>query len=330
MVVMHSALNVHPEVAAALAEGRPVVALESTIISHGLPRPANLETALRIEEAVRAAGAVPATIAVVDGRVCVGLDEARLDAVAMRDDVVKVSRARRRDARRARRHRCHHRRQHQPRRARSPASTSSPPAASAASTARPATPGTSRPTSPPSASRPITVVCAGVKSILDVAGDPRAARDPQRRRRGLRHRHASPASTSATPATPLDWRVDSPSEVADVMAARRAPQPRVGPRRRQPAARRRGARPRAARPGPRRRARGGRAGRAYAARTSRRSCSTTSTARPHGASLEANVRIVLAQRRARRPGRRRRRRGMRRRARSSRERPDLRRASATS
>ena len=88
---MHSLLNVHPEVAAALAEGRPVVALESTIISHGLPRPANLETALRIEETVRRAGAVPATIAVVDGRVCVGLDEARLDAVAMRDDVVKVS-----------------------------------------------------------------------------------------------------------------------------------------------------------------------------------------------------------------------------------------------
>ena len=64
VVVMHSALKIHPDVAQALAEGRPVVALESTIISHGLPRPANLETALRIEETVRRAGAVPATIAV--------------------------------------------------------------------------------------------------------------------------------------------------------------------------------------------------------------------------------------------------------------------------
>lgn len=88
---MHPVLHIHPDVANALAEGRPVVALESTIISHGLPRPANLETALRIESSVRAAGAVPATVAVVDGRVCVGLDEPQLNAVAMRDDVLKVS-----------------------------------------------------------------------------------------------------------------------------------------------------------------------------------------------------------------------------------------------
>ena len=86
-----SVLTVHPEVAEAVAAGRPVVALESTIISHGLPRPANLEIAARIEEVVRAEGAVPATIAIVDGRVCVGLDEAQLDAIAMRDDVIKVS-----------------------------------------------------------------------------------------------------------------------------------------------------------------------------------------------------------------------------------------------
>ena len=72
----------------ALAAGRPVVALESTIISHGLPRPDNLRVAREIEAAVRAEGAVPATIAVVDGEVRVGLDDAALEAIAG-DDVVK-------------------------------------------------------------------------------------------------------------------------------------------------------------------------------------------------------------------------------------------------
>ena len=84
-------LTVLPEVADALATGRPVVALESTIISHGLPRPDNLRVAREIEEAVRSAGAVPATIAVVAGRARVGLDDQALDAVATDDDVVKVS-----------------------------------------------------------------------------------------------------------------------------------------------------------------------------------------------------------------------------------------------
>ena len=76
------ALAVAPEVADALAEGRPVVALESTLISHGLPRPGNVGTALRIEQAVREHGAVPATVAVVRGRVQVGLDEEALAVVA--------------------------------------------------------------------------------------------------------------------------------------------------------------------------------------------------------------------------------------------------------
>ncbi|MCX9191210.1 pseudouridine-5-phosphate glycosidase [Carbonactinospora thermoautotrophica] len=84
-------LRVHPEVARALDEGLPVVALESTIISHGLPRPDNLRVAREIERTVRAAGAVPATVAVCAGRVCVGLDDAELETVASRDDVVKVS-----------------------------------------------------------------------------------------------------------------------------------------------------------------------------------------------------------------------------------------------
>jgi pseudouridine-5'-phosphate glycosidase len=84
-------LTVLPEVADALAAHRPVVALESTIISHGLPRPDNLRIAREIEEAVRSAGAVPATIAVVDGRACVGLDDDSLTTIATSAYVVKVS-----------------------------------------------------------------------------------------------------------------------------------------------------------------------------------------------------------------------------------------------
>ena len=79
------------EVAHALATGDPVVALESTIISHGLPRPDNLRIAGEIETAVRAAGAVPATIAVLDGAVRVGLDRAGLATIAGQPDVAKVS-----------------------------------------------------------------------------------------------------------------------------------------------------------------------------------------------------------------------------------------------
>ena len=84
-------MPIHPEVADALAAGRPVVALESTIISHGLPRPDNLRIAREIEDAVRAGGAVPATIAVVDGHPCIGLDEAALDRIANDPAVTKVS-----------------------------------------------------------------------------------------------------------------------------------------------------------------------------------------------------------------------------------------------
>jgi pseudouridine-5'-phosphate glycosidase len=84
-------LTVAPEVAEALAAGRAVVALESTIISHGLPRPDNIAIARQIEDAVRGSGAVPATIALVDGDVRVGLDDESLRAIATRDDVVKCS-----------------------------------------------------------------------------------------------------------------------------------------------------------------------------------------------------------------------------------------------
>jgi pseudouridine-5'-phosphate glycosidase len=84
-------ISVAPEVADALRSGGPVVALESTIISHGLPRPTNLDVARQIEGAVRAHGAVPATIAIVDGVIRIGLDDAALAVIAGSDDVVKAS-----------------------------------------------------------------------------------------------------------------------------------------------------------------------------------------------------------------------------------------------
>ena len=82
-------MKIAAEVAEALAAGRPVVALESTIITHGLPRPRNLEVARQAEAAVREGGALPATIAMVAGEARVGLDEDSLAAVAGREDAVK-------------------------------------------------------------------------------------------------------------------------------------------------------------------------------------------------------------------------------------------------
>jgi pseudouridylate synthase len=80
-----------PKVRAALDTGRPVVALESTIISHGLPRPANLEAARSFEAMLTDAGVVPATIAVVDGVPKAGLDSSSLERIALDESVVKVS-----------------------------------------------------------------------------------------------------------------------------------------------------------------------------------------------------------------------------------------------
>ncbi|AZO64162.1 MULTISPECIES: pseudouridine-5'-phosphate glycosidase [unclassified Mesorhizobium] len=86
-----SLLHLNDEVAAALREGRAVVALESTIITHGMPYPANLETARGVETVVRENGAVPATIAVVAGKIKVGLDDTELEKLAAAKDVVKAS-----------------------------------------------------------------------------------------------------------------------------------------------------------------------------------------------------------------------------------------------
>ena len=84
-------MEIREPVSAALATGAPVVALESTVISHGLPRPLNLETALAMEAGVRSEGAVPATIGVLDGRVIVGLSPDGIEQLATGDDVLKVS-----------------------------------------------------------------------------------------------------------------------------------------------------------------------------------------------------------------------------------------------
>jgi pseudouridine-5'-phosphate glycosidase len=88
---MEKAIKLSAEVANALKAGKPIVALESTIISHGLPRPSNLEVALECERIVRDAGAVPATIALLDGKILVGLERAELEAIANRDDISKAS-----------------------------------------------------------------------------------------------------------------------------------------------------------------------------------------------------------------------------------------------
>lgn len=88
----HPFLRVSSEVADALEAGAPVVALESTIISHGMPHPSNIETALAVEDEVRATGAIPATIAVIDGAIRVGVDTADLELLATHPDVMKVSR----------------------------------------------------------------------------------------------------------------------------------------------------------------------------------------------------------------------------------------------
>ncbi|MFC5745229.1 pseudouridine-5'-phosphate glycosidase [Actinomadura rugatobispora] len=82
---------VSAEVAEALAAGRPVVALESTIIAHGLPRPRNLEVALELEDGLRAAGVMPATVGVVDGDLMVGLSGAALERMATGDGIAKAS-----------------------------------------------------------------------------------------------------------------------------------------------------------------------------------------------------------------------------------------------
>lgn len=90
-MVLPVGVEVEPSVAAALAARQPVVALETAILTHGLPRPINLETALAVEETVRQSGALPATIGVVDGRIVVGLSEQQLRQLAAPGAATKAS-----------------------------------------------------------------------------------------------------------------------------------------------------------------------------------------------------------------------------------------------
>ena len=211
-------LTVLPEVADALASGRPVVALESTIISHGLPRPENLRIAREIEQAVRRGGAVPATIALVEGRPHVGLDDAALQHVASSDDVVKVST---RDLATV------------AARGGSGATTVAATShlASLAGIRVFATGGLggvhrdARATWDESAdlqalaTTDITVVCAGVKSILDVPATLERLETLGVTVLGY-GTTAFPGFYLSDSGHSVDWRVDTPEDVAAVMAAR--------------------------------------------------------------------------------------------------------------
>ena len=89
---MKNYLYVAPEIQEAIDNGKPVVALESTILSHGMPYPENLEFAHKVEEIIRAEGAIPATTAIIGGKLCVGLDSDQLEIMCKAENVGKVSR----------------------------------------------------------------------------------------------------------------------------------------------------------------------------------------------------------------------------------------------
>ena len=160
-------VHITDEVNEALGAGHGIVALESTILAHGLPRGRNRKVASRLEETVRAAGAVPATIAVLDGEPRIGLTGGELDRVCTAD-LVKLSR---RDlAPRTRRGATAPRRsRRRPRSPRRPGSACSRPAASAGSTGAPPSTFDVSADLDVLAGTPIVVVCSGVKSILDIA-----------------------------------------------------------------------------------------------------------------------------------------------------------------
>jgi len=208
------------EVSEALNSGTPVVALESTIISHGLPRPENMRVAIEVESVVRSQGAIPATIAMLEGRVHIGLTKDELEQVANRDDVVKTS-------------------------IRDLATVSARKGFAATTVAATshlanvvgidvfATGGLggvhryARESWDESADLtalsqlPITIVCSGVKSILDVGAT-------LERLETLNvgvvayGSHQFPGFYLSDSGFYVDWKLDDPSEIADVMATRRA------------------------------------------------------------------------------------------------------------
>ena len=211
-------VTVAAEVAEALRAGRGVVALESTLIAHGLPRPENLALAREVEALVRAAGAVPATIGVVQGQAVVGLNGAQLARLATRDDVAKLSvrdlpvaLAKRIDG------------------ATTVASTAL--LAARAGIRVFATGGLggvhrdARESWDESADlvalarSPICVVCAGVKSILDVGATLERLESLSVTVAGYRT-DRFPGFYLADTGYPLDWRVETPDEVAGILVAR--------------------------------------------------------------------------------------------------------------
>ncbi|GLZ58176.1 pseudouridine-5'-phosphate glycosidase [Micromonospora parva] len=205
-------------VAEALRDGRPVVALESTIVSHGLPRPENLRVAREIERTVRDAGAVPATIGMIAGELVVGLDDAQLTRLATVDGVTKLSV---RDLAVA-------------------AATGADGATTVAATSAVAAAagigvfatgglgGVHREAAHTFdesadlvtlAQTPIAVVCAGVKSILDVGATLERLETLGVAVVGYRTRRF-PGFYLTDAGFDLDWSVDSPEQVAAVLAAR--------------------------------------------------------------------------------------------------------------
>ncbi len=211
-------MRIHPEVLRALSARQPVVALESTIIAHGLPRPDNLRVARQVEESVRAVGAVPATVAIVDGQACIGLDDDALTRIATSSAVVKASvrdlaivAARGADA------------------ATTVAATAH--LAARAGIAVFATGGLggvhrqARDSWDESADltalsrTSIVVVCAGVKSILDVPATLERLESLSVAVLGY-GTDRFPGFYLADSGQPIGWRVDSPAEVAAIMASR--------------------------------------------------------------------------------------------------------------
>lgn len=208
------------EVADARRDGRPVVALESTIVSHGLPRPDNLRVAREIEQAVRAAGAVPATIGMVGGELVVGLDDDQLTRLASTDGVAKLSV---RDLAVA-------------------SATGADGATTVAATSAVAAAagigvfatgglgGVHREASQTFdesadlttlARTPIAVVCAGVKSILDVGATLERMETLGVAVLGYRT-HRFPGFFITDSGFDLDWSVDSPEQAAAVLTAQAA------------------------------------------------------------------------------------------------------------
>ncbi|MDP9796972.1 pseudouridine-5'-phosphate glycosidase [Catenuloplanes nepalensis] len=216
----NSSLRYGAEVADALRDGRPVVALESTIISHGLPHPDNIRVAREIEEAVRATGAVPATIGMIGGELIVGLDESQVSHLASAEGVAKLSvrdlavaAARRADG------------------ATTVAATSA--VAAAAGIGVFATGGLggvhreANVTFDESADlttlarTPIVVVCAGVKSILDVPATLERMETLGVTVVGYRTLRF-PGFFITDSGYELDWAVDSPEQIAEMIAAQAA------------------------------------------------------------------------------------------------------------